>query len=523
MFLLISIGLPLVGCIALLTMFRRNAATAFNIALAASGLGFLATLAMIPEVLQNPNGVSELIDWNWIAYPPIHFHLGVDGLSLWLIVATALLTLIGVASAARLTSQMDEANNPGVFLGWLLMLQAAITGVFAAQDLFLFYVFFELTLVPCLFLMGRWGQDSGNATKNGATIKFFIYTFAASILMLGGTVYVFLKAGTFDYRSIMTQLAAGNFRLTPAEQWPLFLAFFLAFAVKTPLFPFHAWQADAYATSPTPLTIVMAGLMGKMGAYGLLRFCLPLFPTAARESAYWINGLAIVAIIYGGLLAIVQPNIKRLLAYSSLSHLGFVILGIFSFHQNGLDGAAYQMVCHAITTGALFLFAGYLEERRASSEIADFGGIASHTPWLSTAFLVAALASSGLPMLNNFVGEFLILQGAAFAGMPYAAGAAVGVILSAVYLLWMYQRTFLGAKPEQSMPDLNFREAIAAAPLLILMIVMGILSTPFLNPQSAVNAKILEQTKMNVEFRVNAEPATEQPNQQPAEEAFLGQ
>lgn len=523
MFLLLSIALPLLGAVALLTLFRRAASSAFNLALAASGFGFLATLAMIPEVLQNPNGVSELIDWNWIAYPPIHFHLAVDGLSLWLIVATGLLSLIGIASAARFTNQMEESRNPGVFLGWLLFLQAAITGVFAAQDLFLFYVFFELTLVPCLFLMGKWGQDSGSATKNGSTVKFFIYTFAASILMLGGITYVFLKAGTFDYRSILTQLAAGNFRLSTAEQWPLFLAFFFAFAVKTPLFPFHAWQADAYATSPTPLTIVMAGLMGKMGAYGLLRFCLPLFPTAARESAYWINGLAIVAIIYGGLVAIVQPNMKRLLAYSSLSHLGFVILGIFSFHQNGLDGAAYQMVCHAISTGALFLFAGYLEERRASSEIADFGGIASHTPWLSTAFLVAALASSGLPMLNNFVGEYLILQGAAFAGMPYAAGAAVGVILSAVYLLWMYQRTFLGPKPAAEMADLNFREAIAAAPLLLLMIVMGILSTPFLGAQSAVNAKILEQTKMNVEFRVNAEPAVQPLADQSASEAVLGQ
>jgi NADH-quinone oxidoreductase subunit M len=518
MFLLIAIGLPLAAFLLLVTLYRRAASTAYNIALAASGFGFLATLAMIPEVLQNPNSLAELIDWNWIPYPPIHFHLGVDGLSLWLIVATALLSLIGIASAARYTAQMDESRNPGVFLGWLLLLQTAITGVFAAQDLFLFYVFFELTLVPCLFLMGQWGQANGNATKNGATIKFFLYTFAASILMLGGIIYVFLKAGTFDYRSILAQISAGNFRLTPAEQWPLFLAFFLAFAVKTPLFPFHAWQADAYATSPSALTIVMAGLMGKMGAYGLLRFCLPLFPTAARESAYWVNGLAILAIVYGGLVAIVQPNLKRLLAYSSLSHLGFVVLGIFSFHQNGLDGAAYQMVCHAVTTGALFLLAGYLEERRNSTEIADFGGLAAHVPWLSSAFLLAALASSGLPMLNNFVGEYLILQGAAFAGMPYAAGAAIGVILSAVYLLWMYQRTFLGAKPAEALPDLNFREAIVAAPLLILMVVMGILATPFLNPQSAVNLKILEQTKMNVEFRVNADPAANQ-----TEEAFLGQ
>ena len=306
----------------------------------------------------------------------------------------------------------------------------------------------------------------------------------------------------------MAQMAAGSFRLSPAEQMPLFLAFFLAFAVKTPLFPFHAWQADAYATSPSPLGIMMAGLMGKLGTYGLLRFCLPLFPNAARECASWINALAIIAILYGALVAIVQPNTKRLLAFSSLSHLGFIVLGIFSFHLNGLDGAAYQMVCHAITTGALFLLAGYLEDRKGSSEIADFGGVASNAPWLATTFLIAALASSGLPSLNNFVGEYLVLQGVAYTGFAYAAAAALGVILSAVYLLWSYQRIFLGPKPDNGTTDLSGTETLAIAPLILLMIVMGVWSTSFLPLQSAVNAKILQQTKMNVEFRVETQPST---------------
>lgn len=495
MYLLIALLLPLVGFLACMTVLRKSQQMAFTVALAASGLALLASLAMIPEVAMNPTKVSQALSLNWIPYPPIHFSIGADGLSLWLIAATALLSLIAILTAAKRDAQ---------FLGWLLLLEVGIIGVFSSQDLFLFFVFFELTLAPTLFLMGQYGKDSGRASSTGATIKFFVYTFSGSVLMLAAITYLFLKAGTFDYQSILLQVQAGSFRLSPAEQMPLFLAFFLAFAVKTPLFPFHAWQADAYATAPSPLGIVMAGLMGKLGTYGLLRFCLPLFPNAARECAGWINGLAILAILYGALVAIVQPNIKRLLAFSSLSHLGFIVLGIFSFHINGLDGAAYQMVCHAITTGALFVLAGVLEERKGSCEISAFGGLASRTPWLATTFLVAALASSGLPSLNNFVGEYLILQGAAFAGFAYAAAAAVGVILSAVYLLWMYQRTFMGPNPAEDVADLSNQETLAIAPLVLLMIWMGVNSGSFLPVQSAVNQKILQQTKMNVEFRVAA-------------------
>lgn len=500
MYLLIALFLPLVGFLACLTVLRKSQQLAYTASLFASGVSLLASLAMIPGVMQSPVKLSQATSVNWIPYPPIHFSVGVDGLSLWLIAVTALLTVIAIVMSS---------GRDAMFLGWMLLLEAGIVGVFAAQDLFLFFVFFELTLVPVLFLMGQYGKDSGKATSTGATIKFFIYTFAGSVLMLAAITYLFLKAGTFDYQNILLQVQAGSFRLSPAEQMPLFLAFFLAFAVKTPLFPFHAWQADAYATAPSPLGIVMAGLMGKLGTYGLLRFCLPLFPNAARECAGWINGLAILAILYGALVAIVQPNIKRLLAFSSLSHLGFVVLGIFSFHINGLDGAAYQMVCHAVTTGALFVLAGVLEERKGSCEISAFGGLASRTPWLATTFLIAALASSGLPALNNFVGEYLILQGAAFAGFGYAAAAGIGVILSAVYLLWMYQRTFLGPNPDEATADLSNQEAIAIAPLILLMIWMGVSSGNFLPVQSAVNQKILQQTKMNVEFRVAAPVAGE--------------
>ena len=499
MYLLAALFLPVIGFLLCLTVFRKAASNAFAVALGTSGVAFLASLAMIPEIAQNPTKISQALSVNWIPYPPIHFSIGADGLSLWLIVATTLLSLIAILTASKCDGQ---------FFAWLLLLEAGIVGVFSAQDLFLFFVFFELTLVPTLFLMGQYGKDSGRSTSSAATVKFFIYTFAGSVLMLAAITYLFLKAGTFDYQNILLQVQAGSFRLSPAEQMPLFLAFFLAFAVKTPLFPFHSWQADAYATAPSPLGIVMAGMMGKLGAYGLLRFCLPLFPNAARECAGWINGLAILAILYGALVAIVQPNIKRLLAFSSLSHLGFIVLGIFSFHINGLDGAAYQMVCHAITTGALFMLAGVLEDRKGSSDIADFGGLASRTPWLATTFLVAVLASSGLPSLNNFVGEYLILQGAAFAGFPYAAAAAVGVILSAVYLLWMYQRTFLGPNPAEDTADLSGNETIAIAPLILLMIWMGVNSGSFMPLQSAVNQKILQQSKMNVEFRVQV-PAAE--------------
>jgi NADH-quinone oxidoreductase subunit M len=333
----------------------------------------------------------------------------------------------------------------------------------------------------------------------------------------------------------------------------LFLAFFIAFAIKVPLFPLHTWLPDAHVEAPTAGSVMLASVMLKMGTYGLVRFCLPMFPTAARDNAPWIVTLAIIGIIYGALVALVQPNMKKLVAYSSVSHLGFVVLGIFSFNQLGLDGAVYQMLNHGISTGALFMLVGYLYERRHSLEISAYGGVSTPAPWLATVFLITTLASIGLPTLNNFIGEYLVLQGAAMVNFQWAVFAAVGVILSACYMLWLYQRAFFGkyaaashghdegeahghddaqshaanhgdhghhgGEPPQfkdpHMPDMSGREWAAMLPLLVLMVWMGMYSQSFLPSISASNAKTLEQSKVNVEYRVGApQPAAKVPVQE---------
>src|ERR1019366_3735981 len=387
-------------------------------------------------------------------------------------------------------------------------------GVFAAQDLFLFYVFWEISLVPMYFLIGIWGHER----RIYAAVKFFLYTMAASVLMLTGIIYVYNHAGTFNYSDILAMLASGKLSFSPSQQMLLFLAFFVAFAVKVPLFPLHTWLPDAHVEAPTAGSVMLASVMLKMGTYGLARFCLPMFPGAARACAPWIVVLAIIGIVYGALVAMVQPNMKKLVAYSSVSHLGFVVLGIFTFTQMGLDGAVYQRLNHGISTGALFVFVGLLYERRHSLEIADYGGVATAAPWLSTMFLVTTLASIGLPMLNNFVGEFLVLQGAAIANFKWAIYAAIGVIFSACYMLWMYQRVFYGEVKEdvrRHLPDLNLREWAVVIPLIAMMVWMGVYSQSFLPPVSRTTARVLEQTQVNVPFQVRME----HPPRMPAEAA----
>ncbi|MGH9557804.1 MAG: complex I subunit 4 family protein, partial [Bryobacteraceae bacterium] len=322
-------------------------------------------------------------------------------------------------------------------------------------------------------------------------------TMAGSVLMLGAIIYLYNRAGSFDYLDILSQIQTGRLALGPTAQLVLFLAFFLSFAIKVPLFPLHTWLPDAHVEAPTAGSIMLASVMLKMGCYGLLRFCLPLFPDAARRSAPWVAALAIVGIIYGALVALVQPNMKKLVAYSSVSHLGFVVLGIFSFTQQGLDGAVYQMLNHGVSTGALFMLVGYLYERRHSLEISAFGGVATPAPNLSIVFLITTLASIGLPMLNNFVGEYLVLQGVAQADFTWTAFAAIGVILSACYLLWLYQRIFYGKTSEgvsHHLYDLTAREWVAIVPLLALMVWMGTFTQSFLPSISAQNARILDTT-----------------------------
>jgi NADH-quinone oxidoreductase subunit M len=323
--------------------------------------------------------------------------------------------------------------------------------------------------------------------------------------MLAAIIYLYNRCGTFDYPAILEALASGRASLSGAEQLWLFLAFFLAFAIKVPLFPLHTWLPDAHVEAPSAGSVMLASVMLKMGTFGLVRYCLPLFPAAARQCAGWIVVLAIIGILYGALVAMVQPNLKKLVAYSSVSHLGFVVLGVFSFTQVGLDGAVYQMLSHGITTGALFVLVGFLYERRHSLAIADFGGVATCAPWLSAAFMVTTLASMGLPMLNNFVGEFMVLQGAAIVNFTWAVWAGIGVILSACYMLWMYQRVFYGetsGEVRAHVGDLKPREWAVIIPLVAMMVWMGVYSRSFLPPVSQATARVLEQTLINVPFRV---------------------
>ncbi len=496
--------LPLAGFLIALAIPRSASPNGSRLWALISSLGtFVASLGLLAWFDRGTGGEQFAIDVPWMSTPNIHFAISVNGVSLWLILLSTLLTPLCV-----LISWNYIKDRTKEFYAFLMLLEFGLVGVFLAQDLFLFYVFWEVCLVPMYFLIGIWGHDR----RIYAAVKFFLYTMAGSVLMLGAIIYIYNKTQTFNYPAILEMLSSGRLSFPPGEQMVLFLAFFLAFAIKVPLFPLHTWLPDAHVEAPSAGSIMLASVMLKMGTYGILHFCLPMFPSAARACAPWISVLAIIGIIYGALVAMVQPNMKKLVAYSSVSHLGFVILGIFSFTQAGLDGAVYQMLNHGISTGALFLLVGLLYERRHSLEIADYGGVATVAPWLSIAFLITTLASIGLPMLNNFVGEFLVLQGAAIANFSWAVWASIGVILSACYMLWMYQRVFygeVGAGVRSHIPDLCAREWAAILPLIAMMVWMGIYSQSFLPPVSQNTARILRQTNVNVSYRVQLNPQPE--------------
>jgi NADH-quinone oxidoreductase subunit M len=490
------IALPGIGFLLALLIPRAQEQLIRTFTLAVSLLTFVLSLGLATGYQFGQPGQQFVTDAVWIQNPEIHWHVGIDGLSLWLIILSTFLTPIAILLSWR--SIRDRSKE---FFAFLLLLEFGLVGVFAAWDLFLFYVFWEVVLVPMYFLVGIWGHER----RIYAAIKFFLYTMAGSVLMLAAIIFLYNRAGTFDYAAILSSLESGKVMLSHGEETFLFLAFFIAFAIKVPVFPLHTWLPDAHVEAPTAGSVMLASLMLKMGTYGLLRFCLPMFPNAAHENASWIVVLAIIGIVYGALVAMVQPNMKKLVAYSSVSHLGFVVLGIFSFTQMGLDGAVYQMLNHGISTGALFLLVGFMYERRHSLAIADFGGVATAAPWLATIFLITTLASIGLPMLNNFVGEFLVLQGTAQANFTWTVFAALGVILSACYMLWLYQRVFFGQVSEEvkrHMPDFNMREWACVIPLVIMMVWMGVYSQSFLPAVSEANVKILDQSKSNAPLRV---------------------
>ena len=415
---------------------------------------------------------------SWIGSIGSRYHVAVDGISLWLVLLTTLLMPIAI-----LSSWTSVRKRQLAYYVFLLILEMAMIGVFVSLDLLLFYLFFEASLIPMFFLIGIWGGER----RIYAAVKFFIYTAVGSLLMLVAILALYFTYHTFDYTALLQALTATP--LGVGAETLMFVAFAIAFCIKVPLFPVHTWLPDAHTEAPTAGSVILAGVLLKMGTYGLLRFNLALFPNAARWAAPVIIVLAVIGIIYGALVAMVQPDVKRLVAYSSVSHMGFVVLGLFSFTELGMQGALYQMLNHGVSTGALFLFVGFIYERRHTRMISEFGGLSKPMPWFSTLFVFASLSSIGLPFLNGFVGEFLILIGtwtsrAVSHSWLTTMFAATGVIWAAVYMLWMLQRVVFGPitnSENAELRDLNARELGLLVPLLVLMLFMGVYPRVFLD------------------------------------------
>jgi len=466
--------IPLIGGV-LLVAFPRRDRDIRVFALVVSLFDFVLSLHLPVHFQRAQAGFQYEVNHLWIAKPNIHYHMGADGISVWLVVLTTFLTPLCV-----LISWKSIHDRVKEFFILLLILETALIGVFISLDLFLFYFLWEATLIPMALLIGIYGHGR----RVYAAIKFFLYTMIASMFMLAAILWLYAKTGTFDFAAIQTAIRSGQVdNFAAAGPW-LFLGFFIAFAVKVPLFPVHTWLPDAHVEAPTAGSVLLAGVLLKMGTYGMLRFNLGLFPEQSRSNAPWIMVLALIGIIYGALVAMIQPNMKKLIAYSSISHLGFVVLGIFSFTPLGLDGATFVMLAHGVSTGALFMLAGILYERRHSYEISEFGGLATPMPIYAAFFLFIVLSSVGLPLLNGFIGEFLVLSGT-FGPRPiYGILGATGVIWSACYLLWMYQRVFFGKvnhSVNETLPDLSGRERAALWPTAVAALVMGVVPLLWLN------------------------------------------
>jgi NADH-quinone oxidoreductase subunit M len=494
------IALPIAG--ALLLMLVRDAdnkeTVVRQIALVISLLVFAETLLLWARF--NPASADfQFVERHaWIPAFGISYAVGVDGISLLLVVLTGFLTPIALASSWESIHKKTRA-----FCIFLLLLESAMIGVFVSIDLFLFYVFWDAMLIPMYFLIGIWGYDR----RIYAAVKFILYTMAGSVLMLlailGLAVLQYTTSGAYSF-DLQSMYALS----IPAHlQFWFFLAFALAFAVKVPLFPFHTWLPDAHVEAPTAGSIILAGVLLKMGTYGLVRFAFPLFPQAAAYFAPLLAVLAVIGIIYGALVAMVQPDMKKLVAYSSVSHLGFVVLGIAAMNRQGVQGAVYQMLNHGVSTGGLFLIVGMLSDRRHTRLITEFGGLKRVVPRLVGAFLIVTLSSIGLPGLNGFVGEFLILLGAFMWKPTFAAFAASGVILSATYMLWMFQRVNYGVVGEKNagLRDLSRREWALVVPIVALTVLMGVLPNLFLRPMSASVERMVNQVRSGARIEVQAE------------------
>jgi len=471
---------PLVGALVLLLPVfggREREAAVRWVANAFGLLGFLVSLPLWFWFDRGASGFQFVERAEWIPSIGVQYLFGIDGISALLILLTTLLGFVAILSSW--TAITDRVRPYYVFL---LLLQTGMLGVFCALDLFLFYVFWEVMLVPMYFLIGIWGS----ARRLYAAIKFFLYTLVGSVVMLLGILALYFHSrklpgletsGTFDYTRWV------EMGIPPEMQFWVFLAFFLGFAIKVPMFPFHTWLPDAHVEAPTAGSVILAGVLLKMGTYGFIRFSLPLLPDATREAVPWMVTLAIISIVYAALVTLVQKDMKKLIAYSSVSHLGFVMLGMFALNPLGMEGSVLQMINHGLSTGGLFLIVGIVYERRHTKEIAQFGGLASVVPVYATLTLIIFLASMGLPTLNGFIGELMILQGAFAVNRMWAAWAVLGIVLGAAYLLWLYQRVFWGKvthEENRGLRDLDARELATLVPLVALCFWIGLYPKPFL-------------------------------------------
>jgi NADH-quinone oxidoreductase subunit M len=481
--------IPLVAGIVVML---RPASEAKLLALAGSLLEFIVSLPLWWLFEAGTAAFQFEVSHAWIPAWGVTYRLGLDGISLFMVLLTTFTMPLAVLGS---WSYITEKERP--YYALLLVLTTGMLGVFLALDLFVFYVFWEVMLIPMYFIIGVWGH----ARRVYAAIKFFIYTFVGSLLMLVAilTIYYLVGEATGTYSFAYEHLLAN---IAVADEWSfwLFAAFFLAFAIKVPMFPFHTWLPDAHVEAPTAGSVILAGILLKMGTYGFLRFALPFFPQVALDSVVVtvVVGLAVVGIIYGALVAMVQPDFKKLVAYSSVSHLGFVMLGIWAVTLQSIQGAIIIMISHGISTGALFFLAGMMYERRHSRQIADFGGIARVVPALAAVLTVVALSSIGLPGTNGFIGEFLVLIGS-FGPYPWAtAVATTGVIFAAVYLLWALQRVIfnrLDKAENKHLPDLSRRELAVLVPLIVIIFWIGLYPKPFLTRIEASAARLVETTR----------------------------
>ena len=474
MFLTFLTFLPLAGAILLAFIPREEEGAIKQTALAFAAADFLLSLQLWVDFDNTTHAMQFTMEVPWVTAWGISYHVGIDGISLLLYIMTTFLTLISIIASWEIKKHIRE------YMMAMLALSAGMLGVFMALDMFLFYVFWEFQLVPMYLIIGVWGGPR----RIYAAVKFFLYTALGSLLMLVAIIWIYFaiyeQTGTYS-TNILFITEHLDVPLGP-QKW-LFLAFFLAFAIKVPMFPFHTWLPDAHVEAPTAGSVILAGVLLKMGTYGFFRFNLPMFPLASNEFVPMIAWLSIIGIVYGALVSMVQEDLKKLVAYSSVSHLGFIMLGTFAFNHYGMQGALLQNINHGISTGALFLLVGMIYDRRHTRLIKEFGGLAKQMPKYAICFMIITLSSVGLPGMNGFVGEFLILLGIFQVNGLWAGLATSGVIFAVCYMLWMFQRVMflkLDKEENKKLPDINLREMITIVPCIILVFWIGLYPTPFL-------------------------------------------